>query len=91
MRMEAMITLSQSGMMNDTMGGGMTMFGPVVPLVVLGLLVLLAVWVVREVGSFDDERAPASEDALQTARQRYARGEIDREEFEQLRSDLRSS
>lgn len=36
------------------------------------------------------DRAEPPPDALEIARRRYARGEIDREEYERLRADLRS-
>ncbi len=79
------------------MGGGW--------LIGLGLLVLfllligggiaLVAWFVGQQGSQKASQGlgqgPRREDeALEILRQRYARGEIDREEFERMREDLRS-
>jgi putative membrane protein len=50
-------------------------------LVIVGLVVGIR-WLVRQ------GRPPASDGALEILRQRYARGEIDREEFEARRRDL---
>jgi len=53
----------------------------------LSILVLLALgfavwWLVRQA------RAPSRNSALEVLRERYARGEINREEFEARRKDL---
>lgn len=89
----AMLGVTQSGMMGDgmmsgMMGGGM-LIGWLVPLLALAGLTTLAVWAVRRLAGEPDKRHP-EDDALATARRRYARGEIDREEFRTLRSDLAS-
>jgi putative membrane protein len=52
-----------------------------------GLAVAGVAWAVRRLVRPDRSR----DEALETARQRYARGELDREEFEQLRDDLNSA
>lgn len=80
---EAMLGMTQSGGM---MGGGM-LLGWLVPLLVLAGLTVLVVWAIRKLSGDRDSGSP-EDDALRTARRRYARGEIDREEFERLREDL---
>jgi uncharacterized membrane protein len=91
--MHAMIGMTQSGMMgggtaSGMMGGGM-LLGWIAPLLILAGLGALVVWTVRKL-SGDREVSHRENDALATARRRYARGEIDREEFHTLRSDLTS-
>lgn len=77
-----------SGMMSGMMGGGM-LIGWLVPLLALAGLTALVVWAARKLAGDGDGGRPV-DDALATARRRYARGEIDREEFRTLRSDLAS-
>ena len=75
--------------------GGMMWLGLL--MMVLGLLIfagiiLLAVWVVTRLTSSERSRSsvPASpaEDPLVILRRRYARGEIGRDDYERIRSDL---
>ncbi len=50
---------------------------------------VLIIWAFTRLFSQDDRRRETgSETALDIAKRRYARGEISREEFEQLRRDL---
>ena len=58
----------------------------------LALLVLIVVVIMRLWPGSETFRssAPREDEALSILRQRYARGEIDSEEFEQKRRDLRS-
>lgn len=83
--------MMQGGMMDGgMMSGGMgpwMLVGWIVPLLVLIGLGALAVWAIRTLAGDSGGRRSGS-DALQVARERYARGEIDREEFERIRSDL---
>jgi putative membrane protein len=65
-------------MMNWGYGMGM-MFGPVLWLVVLGLVVAGVIWVVRR---FDNSHTgPSNSDALSVLDMRFASGEIDAEEY----------
>ncbi len=64
------------GHMYGFFGGFMWLFW----LLVIGLII----WVIKGVGS----GPPGTKSALQVLEERYARGEIDREEFEQKRKDL---
>ncbi len=45
-------------------------------------------WVFLQATRRDDRSGPAEDSPLQIARQRYARGEISKEQFEELRRDL---
>jgi putative membrane protein len=77
------------------MGGGMmdgmaalVWFWVVVPLVVLALVVVASVWLVRSA------RGPVprgAEGARHELDLRYARGEVDRDEYLQRRADLEGS
>ncbi len=51
------------------------------------LIVLFVVWLVREVGSTSSNQANK---ALEILKERYAKGEINKEEFESKRKDLTS-
>ncbi len=62
--------------------GGMWL-GGLISLVLLGLLLWLIVWAVRRSG----ER-PKQNDAMNILRERYARGEISKDEFERMKKDL---
>lgn len=63
-----------------------------VPILLVALLVLLVVWVVsRTARPVSAPPAPPRDDALEQARIRYARGEIDRETFLRLQQDLGGS
>jgi putative membrane protein len=80
------------------MGGGMMwvwflmmLFG----LLVFGGVVLLAIWAVTRLTGGDRSQpgtaANSPEDPLVVLQRRYARGEIGREEYERIRSDLQSA
>ncbi|MEJ2292364.1 MAG: SHOCT domain-containing protein [Deinococcales bacterium] len=80
-------------------GYGLSGFGWIGSLLFLVLLVLGIVYLVRALdlgrsgdrGSKEASRqgdTSGTDSALQILRERYARGEIDREEFEQRRRDL---
>ncbi len=60
------------------------------PILLLGLLALLVAWVVVRLSrpTPGAPAAPASDPALEQARVRYARGEIDRETYLRLAEDL---
>lgn len=71
------------------MGGG---FGMII-FWILGFLAIA--WIVRELGagklfprSNDESNAPSEDSALKVLRERYARGEIDDEEFERRKRNL---
>jgi len=64
-------------------GGGMMW---IFWILVLGLLVGLVVFAARGAGN----RSGQEKSALQILQERYARGEIEREEFEQKKKDLQA-
>jgi len=71
--------------MHDGMGWWMV-FGWIWFIVFFGGLIALIIWGVKrftERGSFAGKRSP-----LDIAKERYASGEISKEEFEQIRKDL---
>jgi putative membrane protein len=53
-------------------------------------LIGLVVWIVRRLSgrAHDDARRPEKQDALEIAKMRYARGEITKEQFDQIKKDL---
>ena len=62
-------------------------FGPLIMLAFWGGFVALAVWIVRAIWRSGEPRL-TSQSSLDIAKARYARGEITREQFEQLKRDL---
>jgi putative membrane protein len=69
--------------------GWWMMFGFIWMLVFWGVIIALVVWGIKKL----TERGPKSSttekgDPLNIAKERYARGEISREEFEQIKKDL---
>lgn len=69
--------------------GGMGFGGPFM-LIVWVALIVAAVWLVRWLLANDTtrRRRPTDSTALDTLKERYAKGEINRDEFEQKRRDL---
>ncbi len=74
-------------MMYGPYGGGMWMFFHFIfwILVIVGV-VLLIVWLVRQQGRVD--RGDRGNAALDILKQRYARGEINKEEFDRMKKDI---
>lgn len=71
-------------------GWGMVL-GPILWLIVLGLIVVGVVWFVRMLGPMSPPAhggGPRHDDALTVLRARYARGEIDNDEFDERRKRL---
>ena len=79
------------GMMGGWGGyGWMGPFGMIIWLVVLVLIVLLAAWLIRAAlhPNLHGTRTEPRSRGLETLEERYARGEINREEYLQKRQDL---
>ena len=74
------------GNMMGWFGGGIMM------LVFWVLLIAFIVWIVREVSGKNTHSHSGSSgsDALEILKERYAKGEIDKQEFEQKKKDLSS-
>ncbi|WP_430702157.1 SHOCT domain-containing protein [Mesorhizobium captivum] len=67
-------------------------FGPLLMILILAVLLVAAVVLVRGPGrpwSVSPHRSPASRPPLDILRERFARGEIDKDEFEERRRALR--
>ena len=77
------------GMMGSGMMGGYgTMFlMPVLWIVVLGLIIWAVVAAVRP-GQFSGSDSATTSSALDVLKKRYARGEIDKQEYEEKKKDL---
>jgi putative membrane protein len=77
------------GMMGPGMMGGFgTMFlMPFLWIVVLGLIIWAVVAAVRRPGE-SDSTTRSADSALEILKRRYARGEINREEYEEKKKDL---
>ncbi len=81
--------MPEGGMMGGGFGGfGLTwLLNFVIMIVFIAGLVLLVVWFVRQfAGGQRPEREGKT--ALDILKERYARGEIDRDEFEQKKKDI---
>ena len=61
------------------------MFLPLLLLIGLGLL---AVWLYRQRNGISGEGPSGRSRALEILRERYAKGEISKEQYEQMRADL---
>lgn len=77
--------------------GGIGMMGPfawIWGILILVLIVLAIMWLWRSLdlgrGVGATSNAKVTDRALETARERYAKGEIDSQEFERVRRDLSS-
>lgn len=78
-----------AAMMNMMTSGGMMGLGwlmMLIPLLLILGLVLLVVWLIRR--PVEPTSASDTEPPLRILQRRYARGEIGREDYEQLRADL---
>jgi putative membrane protein len=79
-------------MMGTGFGMGFGLIGLLFMLIFWGGLILLAVWLVRALFSSNRGSDPNASGKNQTARQildqRYARGEISREQYETMKQDI---
>jgi putative membrane protein len=71
------------------MGWGMMgWIGPIMMLVFWAAVVVAVIFLVRWITASTSGRAEAEDTALDILKKRYARGEIDKEEFEAKKKDL---
>jgi putative membrane protein len=79
-------------MMGAGFGMGFGILGLLFMLIFWGGLILLAVWLVRALFSANASRGPntggSDQSAQQILDQRYARGEISREQYEIMKNDI---
>lgn len=72
----------------DMMSGGDWFWGLLMMLFWVGLIVLVVVLIMRSTYWHENGSRPASDEALSVAKKRYAKGEITKEEYDQLKKDL---
>jgi len=70
--------------------GWWMVFGGILMVVFWGLVIGLVVWGIKRLSEHGESSSGTTNkgDALDIAKQRYARGEITRDEFEQIKKDL---
>jgi putative membrane protein len=75
--------------MGEGMGWWMV-FGGIVTILFWGSVFALVVWVIARLVGHENSRAASGRKSnpLDIARERYARGEITKEQFEQIKRDL---
>lgn len=71
-------------MMNAGFGWGMFMM-----LFWVVIIVLIVVLVIRGIGGTGTTSSTKNDDALEIAKKRYAKGEITKTEFEQIKKDIK--
>jgi putative membrane protein len=77
-------------------GWGMMIIGGLVMLLFWSIVIALAVWAIRALTRSEQGRGEGKSlalhenNALEILKQRYARGEISREEYQDMRRDLES-
>jgi putative membrane protein len=76
----------QWGMMGGY--GGYGGFGMIVWIIILIAIVALVVWLVRSVASPGMHNLPRRSSGLEVLEERYARGEINRDEYLQKKKDI---
>ena len=79
------------GMHYGDMGWGWGLFGAAWMVLFWGSIIALVVWVVSRLSRGNESRGSeltSLQTPLEIAKTRYAKGEITREEFEQIKGDL---
>ncbi len=69
---------------------GHTLFGGFFMLIVWAAVILFFIWLLREFsrGNRGEEKGYRGKDALEMLKERYAKGEIDKKEFEEKKRDI---
>ncbi len=76
------------GYMNNGWGLGLGILGGIIELAFWIFVVLMVVYVIKYIVSEKRHLAKGGDSALRILRERYARGEINKEEFESRKDDL---
>ncbi len=72
-------------------GWGLGLGGPFIQLVLIALVIIAVAWVIRaSAGSGEARNAAPTSRALEVLEERYARGEIGRDEFLQKKRDMQA-
>ena len=69
-------------------GFGWMFFGGFWMIVFWGAIVALVVWAVIRLSRREDTSSVSKVNALDTAKERYAKGEINKAEFDQIKKDI---
>ena len=78
-------------MMNSLYSGSMFGwgFGGIMMIIFWAALIFFVVWIVREIGSRNhSDKTSHSKTAMDILKERYAKGEMDKKEFEEKKKDL---
>jgi putative membrane protein len=76
-------------MWHDPWGWGGMWFGPIFPLIIIAIIIWAVVTFVNNTRKHDRQNSHLQkETALDILKKRYAKGEISKEEFEQMKKDL---
>jgi putative membrane protein len=70
-----------------SLGGLAILFSFIVPIIGIILIALLVWWLIKK-SKEQPPQKPKVDESLNIAKERYAKGEISKEEFEQLKKDL---
>lgn len=68
--------------------GWWMVFGGIMFVLFWGAIIYLIVWGLRKLSGSSGTGTPMNRSPLDIAKERYARGEITKEQFEQIRKDL---
>jgi len=71
-------------------GGAWGIVGIILMVLFWGAIIALIVWAVSRLTRNHKTRASGRQEALDIAKERYAKGEITKEQFEQIKKDLQS-
>ncbi len=68
--------------------GWWMVFGGIIFVLFWGVIIFLIVWAIRRFSGPSGMGGPSTRSGLDIAKERYARGEITKEQFDQIKKDL---